>query len=278
MVDRRVEIRVVANAAGQHERNVGDRRQECLRAIRVLRQEPADVAPELCSLAVWHRHKVPQALDPEQGHQVEHLVPDRHAWPQTLLSVVPEGGERQVLHGEVRRGVVRRFHPALQIGIVRLVDHGSSPSSRNSVTGSSKEHDPKLCAKSRRASSIWSVVILWLFQKRSASLNTSAAGSRSSSRATICSRSIPCQASVAAAKTFRNPCSGARGLSSAYVSARSARTGWCSPAVALKGMRRAAASNRNSPNCVDDGIASGVSPPVRTLANAPLTLSIGTSQ
>src|SRR5207245_7516844 len=60
--------------------------------------------------------------------EVEDLVADGYPGAPLLLRVfAPENAERQVLDRKIAARRVRRLDPALQIGIVRLIQNGDRP-------------------------------------------------------------------------------------------------------------------------------------------------------
>ena len=111
-----------------------------------------------------------------------------------------------------------------------------------SATGSANEHEPKRRARSRaapprarpsrRAGCRHARPVVVEAEGRRVAPRAAPPRARPARR--------PSRAKAAAANTFRKPCITARGLSGSYVSACSARTGWCRPAVALNGTPAAA--------------------------------------
>src|SRR5690348_2461905 len=215
MVDRSVEIGVVGDLARQQQFRICDRQEILVRARRKFRQVLADTLPQARANRPRHGEDSCQRRDLKSFGHIEHHFTDRHAGPFAFLPAPAECREWQILYRKIGFRPVRRFHPAAKCRIVRCVNHSSHPNSRKSSSGSSKEHDPKLCAKSQRASAICSAVRLAPRQRSSSPLKSNVAGFVSLSKSRIKSRFSPCQANAAAVNTLTNPCITPRGLSAA---------------------------------------------------------------
>jgi hypothetical protein len=154
---RRVEIGVVADLGRQQHLDRGLRPQQVCAYGRALLQEVEDPPPELPALGGQQGHERVQALGGAgvgeasrdhvrggAGGEVEHLVADGGADVGPVRGVAAEHAERQILHGKVGAGAIRRGHPAPALEVVCLVqrDH-RNPASRRSAIGSRNEQEPK---------------------------------------------------------------------------------------------------------------------------------------
>ena len=127
-----------------------------------------------------------------------------------------EDGDEVILRRLLR---ARRLH-AHRVWRVPRDHHLSNPSARRSARGSTNEHEPKLCAKSRRALAISTVVTLRPRQRNSPSRNWNAPASPLLSTSKTTPRSAACQANAAATNTFTNPCIVAHGVTNRMVQSR----------------------------------------------------------
>ena len=150
VMDAGVEVRVVADHAGQRELGIGlrheargePRRLPGITAQRArqrrTQQTPLRRGPchQVTQVARGERRKqrgdlgVPGAIDRRAG-EIQHLIADGDAdAPRLPAAGAAEAPVRQILEREIRVGTVGRFDPAAQCRVVRAVERDHAALSR----------------------------------------------------------------------------------------------------------------------------------------------------
>ena len=132
VVNRRVEVRIVANrrrqlhrdirhrhqhpfdesSAGRLAQLVGHQRTQALRGCRSERHQPIQRRPGTAHLQL-RRQRLQQAAG-RGGVQIEDLIPDRNA--DVVFAVLLKDPIRQVRQWKITSRLIRRLHPALRVG------------------------------------------------------------------------------------------------------------------------------------------------------------------
>ena len=81
-MDGRVEIGIVADAAGQQKFGSGHRHEKGLGPIGVFGEKSADSPAQFDPLRARHGHDSCHRIHPESGGYIQNLVADRHAQPR----------------------------------------------------------------------------------------------------------------------------------------------------------------------------------------------------
>ncbi len=148
VVNRCVEIGVIADLARQQHPRAGHRRQQRFRARLAALQKCAECAGADRARA-GAGIAITSFIDAMPKAAVASRIRSPIATPSCALPLVSN-----VPNGRFSRG---KSHAGSLADSTQLYVHGSNPSTRRSPIGSSNEHEPKLCAKLRRASAICSV-------------------------------------------------------------------------------------------------------------------------
>src|SRR5262245_3314202 len=139
-MDRRVEVRVIANRGGEEHGAVGLLEEMALGRASFQGFHP--FAAQIAALRCGERAVSVEGLP---GADRKNLIADGDSDVGTCPAPRSKHSQWQVLDREVASGHVCRFHPAAPFRIVRLVDH-RSPSPSRSWIGSSNEQEPKAWA------------------------------------------------------------------------------------------------------------------------------------